>query len=58
MQTVLDQSHLMPVTVSIEPTLAEYDHTLRLYPLPTAVSLFRNPAIQKLIPLATGGPRR
>ncbi|EIW62011.1 epsilon DNA polymerase [Trametes versicolor FP-101664 SS1] len=38
-QTVLDQSHLMPVTVSIEPTLAEYDHTLRLYPLPTAVVL-------------------
>ncbi|KAI0771567.1 epsilon DNA polymerase [Trametes elegans] len=38
-QTVLDQSHLMPVTTSIQPTLSEYDHALRLYPLPTAVVL-------------------
>ncbi|KAL7282368.1 hypothetical protein ACG7TL_003838 [Trametes sanguinea] len=38
-QTILDQSHLMPLTTSIQPTLAEYDHALRLYPLPTAVVL-------------------
>ncbi|KAH9899927.1 epsilon DNA polymerase [Cubamyces lactineus] len=38
-QTILDQSHLMPVTASIQPTLSEYDHALRLYPLPTAVVL-------------------
>ncbi|KAI0375580.1 epsilon DNA polymerase [Pilatotrama ljubarskyi] len=38
-QTILDQSHLMPVTTSIQPTLSEYDHALRLYPLPTAVVL-------------------
>ncbi|KAH9853528.1 epsilon DNA polymerase [Lenzites betulinus] len=38
-QTVLDQSHLMPINVSIQPTLSEYDHALRLYPLPTAVVL-------------------
>ncbi|EKM59210.1 uncharacterized protein PHACADRAFT_181204 [Phanerochaete carnosa HHB-10118-sp] len=38
-QSVLDQSHLMPLTTSIQSTLPEYDHTLRLYPLPTAVVL-------------------
>ncbi|KAH9943488.1 epsilon DNA polymerase [Epithele typhae] len=38
-QTVLDQSHLMPMMTSIQPTLADYDHSLRLYPLPTAVVL-------------------
>ncbi|EJF61186.1 epsilon DNA polymerase [Dichomitus squalens LYAD-421 SS1] len=38
-QTILDQSHLMPVTTSIQPTLSELDHALRLYPLPTAVVL-------------------
>ncbi|KAI0832362.1 epsilon DNA polymerase [Trametes gibbosa] len=38
-QTILDQSHLMPINVSIQPTLSEYDHALRLYPLPTAVVL-------------------
>ncbi|RDX55559.1 epsilon DNA polymerase [Lentinus brumalis] len=38
-QTILDQSHLMPVTISIQPTLSDYDHALRLYPLPTAVVL-------------------
>ena len=37
-QTILDQSHLMPVTTSIQPTLPDYDHALRLYPLPTAVN--------------------
>ncbi|PIL37097.1 hypothetical protein GSI_00789 [Ganoderma sinense ZZ0214-1] len=38
-QTILDQSHLMPVTTSIQPTLSEYDHAFRLYPLPTTVVL-------------------
>ncbi|KAM5540454.1 hypothetical protein V8D89_005912 [Ganoderma adspersum] len=38
-QTILDQSHLMPVTASIQPTLSEYDHAFRLYPLPTTVVL-------------------
>ncbi|EIN10433.1 DNA polymerase epsilon subunit B [Punctularia strigosozonata HHB-11173 SS5] len=37
--TVLDQSHLTPLTVNIQPTLSEFDHSLRLYPLPTAVVL-------------------
>ncbi|OBZ70294.1 hypothetical protein A0H81_09963 [Grifola frondosa] len=38
-QSILDQSHLMPVTNAIQPILSEYDHVLRLYPLPTAVVL-------------------
>ncbi|OCH92936.1 hypothetical protein OBBRIDRAFT_802282 [Obba rivulosa] len=29
-------SHLTPLTNSIQATLADFDHTLRLYPLPTA----------------------
>lgn len=37
-QSILDQSHLVPLTTSIQPVLADFDHTLRLYPLPTAVS--------------------
>jgi len=38
-QTILDQSHLSPFVNSIQPTLSDFDHTLRLYPLPTAVVL-------------------
>jgi len=38
-QTILDQSHLTPLTINIQPTLSDYDHTLRLYPLPTALVL-------------------
>ncbi|KAF8138420.1 DNA polymerase epsilon, subunit B [Boletus edulis] len=38
-QTILDQSHLTPLTSQIQPTLCAYDHALRLYPLPTAVVL-------------------
>jgi len=38
-QTILDQSHLVPLTISIQPVLSDFDHTLRLYPLPTAVVL-------------------
>ncbi|KAF7433025.1 DNA-directed DNA polymerase epsilon, subunit B [Pleurotus ostreatus] len=38
-QTVLDQAHLNPFVVNISPTLSDFDHTLRLYPLPTVVVL-------------------
>jgi len=38
-QSILDQSHLSPLTQGIQPTLSEYDHALRLYPLPTAIML-------------------
>ena len=39
MKTVIDQSHLTPFPLQIAPTYWSYDHTLRLYPLPTAVVL-------------------
>ncbi|KAI0051026.1 DNA polymerase epsilon subunit B [Auriscalpium vulgare] len=38
-QSILDQSHLTPLTNNIQPVLSEYDHSLRLYPLPTVVVL-------------------
>lgn len=38
-QSILDQSHLSPLTINIQPVLSDYDHTLRLYPLPTALVL-------------------
>ncbi|KAJ7638909.1 DNA polymerase alpha/epsilon subunit B-domain-containing protein [Roridomyces roridus] len=38
-QSILDQGHLCPLTVNIQPTLSDYDHSLRLYPLPTALIL-------------------
>jgi len=38
-QTILDQSHLTPLTSQIQPTLCDYDHALRLYPLPTTIVL-------------------
>ncbi|KZT12506.1 epsilon DNA polymerase [Laetiporus sulphureus 93-53] len=38
-QSILDQSHLIPLTTSIQPVLPDFDHALRLYPLPTAVVL-------------------
>ncbi|KAH7914209.1 DNA polymerase epsilon, subunit B [Hygrophoropsis aurantiaca] len=38
-QSILDQSHLTPLAASIQPTTADYDHSLRLYPLPTVVVL-------------------
>lgn len=40
MQSILDQGHLCPLTVNIQATLSDYDHSLRLYPLPTAVSTY------------------
>ena len=36
-QTILDQSHLSPLVKSVQPVHSEFDHALRLYPLPTAV---------------------
>ncbi|KAF9268073.1 DNA polymerase epsilon subunit B [Marasmius fiardii PR-910] len=38
-QSILDQAHLSPFANHIQPTLSDFDHTLRLYPLPTAVIL-------------------
>jgi len=38
-QTILDQVHLSPLPLTTRPTLWEYDHALRLYPMPTAVIL-------------------
>lgn len=38
-QTILDQMHLSPLALSIQPVLADYDHALRLYPLPTTLVL-------------------
>jgi len=38
-KTILDQSHLTPFPLQVAPTYWSYDHTLRLYPLPTAVLL-------------------
>lgn len=36
-QTVLDQAHLAPLPISVRPVLWDYDHALRLYPMPTTV---------------------
>ncbi|ODN74772.1 DNA polymerase epsilon subunit B [Cryptococcus amylolentus CBS 6039] len=38
-QTILDQTHLSPLPLSVRPTIWEYDHALRLYPMPSAVVL-------------------
>ncbi|MCO5559245.1 hypothetical protein L7F22_012840 [Adiantum nelumboides] len=37
--TILDQAHLCPLPQQARPVLWDYDHTLRLYPMPTAVSV-------------------
>ncbi|KAG9126473.1 hypothetical protein FRC07_003289 [Ceratobasidium sp. 392] len=36
-QTLLDQAHLSPISLNIQPTLWEFDQSLRLYPMPTAL---------------------
>ncbi|OLL25076.1 DNA polymerase epsilon subunit B [Neolecta irregularis DAH-3] len=36
-RTILDQGHLSPFHVSIKPVLWDFDYTLRLFPLPTAL---------------------
>lgn len=38
-QTVLDQAHLAPLPLTVRPVLWDYDHALRLYPMPTTVSV-------------------
>ncbi len=42
-QSILDQSYLAPFTTHIQPILAEYDHAMRLYPLPTCVRTTATP---------------
>ncbi|KAK0521797.1 DNA-directed DNA polymerase epsilon, subunit B [Tilletia horrida] len=37
--TLLDQAHLCPFAQHIRPTLWDFDHTLRLYPMPNALIL-------------------
>lgn len=38
-QTILDQAHLVPLPATVRPVLWEYDHALRLYPMPTTLVL-------------------
>jgi len=38
-QSIIDQSHLSPLTRNIQPVLPEFDYTLRLYPMPVSVIL-------------------
>ncbi|KAG7528621.1 hypothetical protein FFLO_06044 [Filobasidium floriforme] len=38
-QTILDQTHLSPLPIQVRPTIWEWDHALRLYPMPTTVIL-------------------
>ncbi|KDQ20670.1 hypothetical protein BOTBODRAFT_26684 [Botryobasidium botryosum FD-172 SS1] len=38
-QSILDQCHLSPLPITVQPVLWEYDHALRLYPMPTALIL-------------------
>jgi DNA polymerase epsilon subunit 2 len=37
--TILDQAHLCPLPTWARPIMWEFDHTLRLYPMPTALVL-------------------
>lgn len=37
MQTILDQAHLAPLPLNVRPVLWDFDHALRLYPMPTTV---------------------
>eukprot|EP00918_Siedleckia_nematoides_P029578 GHVU01063759.1.p1 GENE.GHVU01063759.1~~GHVU01063759.1.p1 ORF type:complete len:578 (-),score=39.09 GHVU01063759.1:62-1795(-) len=38
-QTMLDQAHLAPLSLNVQPVLWEFDQALRLYPMPTALVL-------------------
>ncbi|BGP19527.1 hypothetical protein JCM10213_000126 [Rhodosporidiobolus nylandii] len=38
-QTILDQAHLTPLPLPVRPVLWDYDHALRLYPMPTTLIL-------------------
>jgi DNA polymerase epsilon subunit 2 len=42
-QTILDQTHLSPLPIQVRPTIWEWDHALRLYPMPTTVSGEKSP---------------
>ncbi|KDN43322.1 hypothetical protein K437DRAFT_225693 [Tilletiaria anomala UBC 951] len=37
--TILDQAHLCPLPQQVRPIAWDFDHTLRLYPMPTALIL-------------------
>ena len=39
-QTIVDQCHLSPLPLSVQPINWQLDHTLRLYPMPTTVFYF------------------
>ncbi|KAG8835941.1 DNA-directed DNA polymerase epsilon, subunit B [Serendipita sp. 399] len=41
-QTILDQVHLSPLALTVQAISWEFDHALRLYPMPTAVVLADN----------------
>lgn len=38
-QTLIDQAHLCPLSLTVQATYWEFDQALRLYPMPTAVVL-------------------
>ncbi|KAM0752277.1 DNA polymerase epsilon, subunit B [Meredithblackwellia eburnea MCA 4105] len=38
-QTILDQAHLAPLPLTVRPVYWEFDHALRLYPMPTTLIL-------------------
>ncbi|CAH7688783.1 DNA polymerase alpha/epsilon subunit B-domain-containing protein [Phakopsora pachyrhizi] len=38
-QTILDQAHLSPFALNVQPVAWEFDQALRLYPMPTALVL-------------------
>ncbi|GAA5887987.1 hypothetical protein JCM16303_005226 [Sporobolomyces ruberrimus] len=38
-QTILDQAHLAPLPLPVRPVFWDYDHALRLYPMPTTLVL-------------------
>ncbi|KAJ3405868.1 hypothetical protein CcCBS67573_g06713 [Chytriomyces confervae] len=38
-RTIIQQSHLSPMPLEVQPRLASFDHTLRLYPLPHLIVL-------------------
>ncbi|KAI9340311.1 DNA polymerase alpha/epsilon subunit B-domain-containing protein [Obelidium mucronatum] len=38
-KTIIEQSHLCPLPIDIQPRYAAFDHTLRLYPLPHLIIL-------------------
>jgi len=38
-QTIVDQGHLSPFTLELQPTYWDFDHSLRLYPMPSTLVL-------------------